>query len=506
MIGRRAGSEPTPDPPVTARRAPPSRKRAELVVAFSADAATLDPRLAFNVPAQSISRHLYEPLVHHDVRGHLRPGLATSWCWRDGNRTLDLTLQPGVRFHTGALMTARDVKYTFDTTLSPDTRSRQKPTLFDIADTEILDDLTLRIRTHVPARSLLSTLSLYPLGIVNAASVSESAGVLAPPADGTGPFRCVEYVPGELAVLERSPTYWGRPSRLDRLTIRIVPDVSDRIEALLAGQVLMVNNVPHALIPRIRQTPGLRLAEVVTARSIYGQINLTRPPFQDRRVRIALNYAIDKRQLVHRVLGGHGQVARGLVAPSVQGHEPTMRAWPYDPTRATSLLAQVGYSADAPLALRLIGPAGRFAQDEQVGVAVAEAMAGVGIRVRYRALPESQYTAARDDVEAWDVLLSGWCVHTLEADFLLSRNFDREWVSVGYRNPAVTALLARARAVSQTWRSTAFYRTAQQLIWRDAPWIWLYYQSDVHAVSTRLTGFTARPDEFLLFHTAALAG
>src|SRR5262245_16898110 len=135
---RRDPSAPVTERPASSRRPPPARRRAELAVAFSADAATLDPRLAFNVPAQSISRHLYEPLVHHDMRGQLRPGLATSWRWRDGNRTLDLTLQPGVRSHTGAVMTACDVKYTFDTTLGPEARSRQKPTLFYIADTEIL--------------------------------------------------------------------------------------------------------------------------------------------------------------------------------------------------------------------------------------------------------------------------------------------------------------------------------------------------------------------------------
>ena len=477
--------------------------RREVPVAFSSDAATLDPTRAFNVPAQSIVRHLYEPLVYHDMRGNLRPVLAESWAWRNDSRILDLTLRRGVQFHGGEPLTARDVKYTFDRILSSGSTSPQKPTLFYVEDTEIIGERTIRIRSRVPARPLLPILSLYPLGILNAQWTTTHHDDVAVHANGTGPFRLVQYEPGRHAVLERNPRYWGTRAAIERLTVRVIPDAYARVRSLLGGEVMMVNDVRPDQIPAISGAPGLRMSEAVTARLIYGQINLTRPPFGDRRVRHALNYAVDKERIVRRVLRGHGQVANCPVAPSVRGHNPDMVPWPCDPARARSLLGEAGYSARSPLPVRLVGPAGRFALDERVGEAVAENLAEAGIRISYRAMGERDYVRTRADLAAWDVLLSGWCVHTLEADFLLSRNFYHEWVPVGYANQEVRRLLDQARAVDDGRQSVEIYRRAQALIWDDAPWIWLYYQPGLHAVSDRLTGFHAQADEFLLLHDAA---
>jgi ABC-type transport system substrate-binding protein len=473
-------------------------------VALSTDAETLDPRLAFNVPAQSIIRHIYEPLVTHNMRGYLAPVLAVSWIWSEDARALDMKLREGVTFHDGTPLTARDVKYTFDTILAPESGSRQKPTLFYVAETETIDDLTIRIHTHIPARPLLPTLSLYPLGIMNADWARYRNGKIGVEANGTGPFRVIDYIPGRQVVLEANPTYWGQRPRTNRLIIRIVEDDDARVQALLSGEVMMINNVPPRHIPKITQDIGLRLWESVTARTIYGQINLTNPSFGDRRVRHALNYAVDKERIVQRVLGGHGQAASCPVAPSVFGHYLDMKPWPYDPEQARSLLAQVGYTASAPLTVRLIGPSGRFVLDEQVGEALAACLANVGIRTTYRSVERDAYADARFRLTDWDVILSGWCVHTLEADFLLSRNFYHEWVPVGYSNPEVKAILDRVRAITDIPQTESLYHKAQQLIWNDAPWIWLYYQADVHAASERLGGFNARPDEFLLFHGASL--
>jgi len=467
----------------------------ELAVALSLDPGSLDPRIVWSIPGMGLVYHMYDKLLFTDEKGTLIPELATSWQWTNPT-TLRFQLRRGVKFHNGETFTAASVKYTLESTIAPDFKSPHKSFLSVIESVQVVDDYTVDIKTKTPARPLLRNLTYtFMLPAKAGAAMGKE---LATKAVGAGPYKLVEYLPGQRVVMERFDGYWGAKPPTRRLTFRIIPEDGTRLATLQAGEVAFVNNVPFDQVRRIDADPNLKVLVNPGDRIIFLAFRYDKEPFTNRDVRMAINHAIDREAIVKHILGGRGQVANAPIGPTIFGYH-AMKPYEYNPEEARKLLARAGYGQG--LKIKLGGTNGRNPMDKQVAETIVGQLAKVGINAELDA-PEwgtfySSFTGGK-----YDAALLGWGAASGEPDFILTLHFDSRYSLNKYKNEKVDALLERARREFDPEAAKRIYAEAQELIWADAPWAPLYFQPTVSGVSDKLQGFIPYPSEYLLFRRA----
>jgi peptide/nickel transport system substrate-binding protein len=482
--------------------APDDEGADELVVALTPDPINMSPWLPNSMTGYSMHYHVHEPVIFRDENMELTPVLAESWEQVEPT-TLQLNLRQGVMFTNGEELTSEAVKFSYEKVLDEGHGALWRGMIASISEIETPDDYTVLLHTPEPNRALLRNLTL--VGIMTENIFDEIGGDWATNAIGTGPYKFVEFRPAERLVLERNDDYWGDLAATRRLDIRVITETGTRVSALQTGEVLVVNNVPPDQVDRIEQDPNLEIMSTPTARIVYLGIRVDREPFDDVRVRQAINYAVNAEEIVEGLFLGLTDAADGPLAPMVYGAKNDFGVWPYDPDRARELLEEAGVSQGQRIVLGT--PDGRYIQDRQVSEAVAGYLAEVGFDVDFRAAEfgEFQNEVLRGAESEYDLHLLAWGVINMEPDYQLRAHFHSEWTDTrtGYGNPEVDELLDNAAAsVDDDDQALEYLHAAQEIIWEECPWIWLYYQPEIHGVNTRVSGYTPRPDEYILFQWA----
>jgi peptide/nickel transport system substrate-binding protein len=473
----------------------------QLVVGISTDPVTLDTRQSQNTTGVSQIDHILEPLVLlNPDTGKLVGVLAESWeptssGWR-------LHLRRGVRFHNGQEFTAEDAKYTLDSIVDPANVKWVQPTIRGkmqrLARVEVQDRYTCTLDTGGFSRAFLSTLT--QVGIVPASAAAEGPRFAQNPI-GTGPYRYVEFIPGEHLTVEANPDYWqkGLP-KTRRLTFRILPENETRLAALESGEVSYINNVPPDAIARIKRRSDLDVVTQTTTRFVHIQMVNDHKPFDNRNVRLAVNYAIDKDGIWRGIMGGLGQITTAPWPSNMLGFNSQLKPYPYDPSRAKRLLDEAGVSS---VRIKYGGPNGRYLNDKQVSEAVITQLQAVGIAAD---VDIREFGAFFQNVFArrYDAFLLGYSYAGLDPD-----NAREFWSSksslADYKNPEVDRLFAQGDATSNLTVAADVYRRLAAIVWNDVPYAWMYYQPDISGVNRRLRGWTPRKDELVYFTSAWLA-
>jgi peptide/nickel transport system substrate-binding protein len=321
---------------------------------------------------------------------------------------------------------------------------------------------------------------------------------------GTGQMRFVEYRPGQHVLVEANPSYWGKKSSVSRMRIRFIPENGTRLAALEAGEVMMINNVPPDQVGTLRANPNLQVIAVPSNRVIFVGLRNDRKPFNDKRVRQAMNYAVDREAITKGIFSGMAPIARAPLPSGVFGFHPGLQPYPYDPERAKKLLAEAGATGAT---FNFGAPNGRYLMDKQVGEAIAGYLEAIGLKVVFENPSWSTFVSEITKFEKakYDGYMFGWGIVTAEPDQLMGEHF----YSVNarrtlYNNPEVDRLILDARENFDEARVRADYQKAQEILWSDCPWIWLYEQPDITAINKKLKGFVGRRDEYLMFWDAAL--
>jgi peptide/nickel transport system substrate-binding protein len=285
-----------------------SAQTGELTIAVATDPLTLDPRGASNIISWSLAYHIADPLVGKDKDLKIVPLLAESWD-RPDPLTWRFKLRRGVKFQNGEDVTAAAVKATLDVMIDPELAKAKKVQVSafirgnfrTVERVEAPDPYTVLIKTKAPYRPML--LGLSQLGIAPASALDGGEAYVAHPV-GAGPYKFVEYVPGSRLVLEANPTYWGAKPAFKRVVVRIIPENATRVAALQTGEVQAIYNVPPDAIDRLKGNKDLVVQETLTTRYNYLYLQNDRPPFNDKRVRLAINYALDKDQITRVIFKG----------------------------------------------------------------------------------------------------------------------------------------------------------------------------------------------------------
>jgi peptide/nickel transport system substrate-binding protein len=488
--------------PSFAYAGPASRSADLLKVAISGDPGNLHPWLANGVPQWSTFwPTIYESLLWRDGDMNLTGHLVERW--EVAGADIKLFLRRGITYHNGRPFDADSVRYAFEQITSASSRSLWKGFMSPVQRTSAQDSHTVTLHLDQPTRAVLSNLVLISAIEPNHARTVGDRIAVQPV--GTGPYKFVEYVPGTHLIVEANPSYWGPKPKINRIQFRWIRDDSTRIAALEAGEAHIVNNVPPDAIARIEGNSRLRVLTSSTTRVMFFSFRADRPPFSDKRVRQALNYAIDRQAIVRNILGGRaGQVITGPVHPSVLGGDVQVPQYTYDPQKARALLREAGASGAKVL---LGAPNGRYINDKQVAEAVLGYLQGVGLDASLELREFSTYIGdvQRGQQTRWDLYMLGIAPPSFDADFLRD-----QWTPPGstrwngYSNPQINKMYEDSSLISDRRIARLALHKVLAAIWDDPPWLFMYYQNSVDAVDRRVTGFRTLPDEFLRFAPADL--
>lgn len=463
----------------------------EVTIAQGIDAEYLDVQLTNNIVTLIINTSIYDTLLTRDKNLQLEPRLATSYK-AVGDKVWEVKLRQAVKFHNGEPFDASAVKFSVERINRADFKSPQKGWFSTIDRVEIVDPHTVRFHTKTPDPVMPARMTLmYQLPPKYAAQVGDAQVNLKPV--GTGPFKFVEWVKNDRIVVEANDEHWTGKPAVRRATWKPIPETQARIAALQTGQADIIVNIPPDQIQSLSGAKNFRVEKTPSCRVIYiGVAQIKGGPLADRRVRQAINHAVDVQGIIDAVLLKNGNRINSSMSPAVWGYDPTIPLYEYNPKKAKELLAAAGFPQG--LTLTLQSPNGRYLMDKDVAQAVAGQLTEAGIKTTVKLMEWGSYVKSVFDHKTEDLFLIGWCLPSLDPDHWVWPNLHTGEQVSQYSNPDVDRMMEQARSEMNADKRKQLYSQLLRLIRDDAPWLFLYQQTDIYGVSSRIK-WTPRGDE-----------
>ena len=405
---------------------------AEFTWAFQGDVQEMDPQARRETFTTSFVNNIMEGLVRYDENLRVEPALATEWELVEPTRWR-FSLRPDVTFHNGNPFTADDVVATYERGSSPDSFFRGS--IANIVAVEKVDDLTVDVVTDLPYPLVLNDLTNMLIfdkewmeehdatKPVNPAEGQD--GYSMHHANGTGPFKLVEFRPDDRTILEVNEDWWDNANKkhnLTRVVFRPIKSDATRVAALLSGEIDMMFPAPLQDIERINATPGYKVIESPELRTLFMGFELGddelhdsnikgENPLRKQLVREAIMQAIDIDLIVEKVMRGHAIPASVIMPKALNGYDDRLdgRFLPYDPDAAKEKLAEAGYPDGFSMGMDC--PNDRYVNDEEVCVAIVAMLARVGITANLTAQTRANHFPKVQAGES-DFWMLGWAAST----------------------------------------------------------------------------------------------
>jgi ABC-type transport system substrate-binding protein len=471
---------------------------------------------------------LYDQLVRFDETLTIQPELAESWAVSEDGLTWTLDLREGVQFHDGTPFNAEAVRLHIERLQSDEWASPNRSLWDHITSVEVLDEQTIALTTEEPFGPMLFYLAHGSGGIASPAAVEEWDKDFVEHPVGTGPYRLESFTPGVEVVMVRNEDYWGDRPALDRVVFRQVPEPGTRVAMLETGEAQIIAEVPPEEIERLSADPNIDIIEQTGLRTFFIAFNFDLPELQDLRVREALNYAVDKQEIVDSIFLGLAEPLDSPVSSAMPGHV-SIGTYAYDPEQATALLVEAGWTDTdgdgivdkdgEPLHLRML-ISDAYPKEQEVAEAVQLYLRDVGVDVELwqtdAASVRSFQKVARNEV---DYDLVNWAFNASDGD--ITYHLESMWVSnpddaappyqwnLGwYSNPELDEIITDTKlgeaAVNPDQR-TELLAEAQAMIWNDATHLWLYTPDLLAGVRSNVEGLQVMPTIFYNLRNVRLA-
>ena len=488
-----------------------------LVVGVVAEPVNLDPAQVTDFNSNRVGRRIVEPLLTFaEESTQLVPNLAESWTISPDGLQYTFKLRKGVKFHDGTPFNAAAVKFSIERQINPE-HPASKIGKYPFANyffgnvkaIEAMDEGTVRFVLKEPRASFLVVMAAAAASMVSPAAMMKAGVDFASAPVGTGPFRYTSWTKGQAVVLEKFPDYWKGAPKIERVVYRPIVEDQARLTELLTGTLDLIVGVPADFVAQLESSPKVNLLKQVGAHVWYLGINNTKKPLDDKRVRQALNYAVNKEAIIRDVLKGTGAISRGPVLPGTWGADPSLAAYPYDPARAKKLLADAGYPNGFSTTMWVPESGSGMQSPVAMAIVMQSNLRAVGVNVTLQTMEWGAYIAKLRTREQ-ELFALSWAAGSEDPDMVMYPLFhSSQWSPNGpnralYKNEKFDALLTEARQVTDQAKRAALYREAQKILVEDAPWVFVDHEIQIAATSKRVQGFKLHPSFDLRVETISL--
>ena len=455
--------------------------KSEIIYCQGSDLTTLDPSFSSQERAYGFYVQMFDTLVKYDTDLNLLPGLATEWSWSEDNKDLSMTLREGVTFHDGSAFTGEDVAYTMDVN---DEYGKFGGTY---ESTEVVDDTHVIIHLNAPNPAVIYTLTCPDMSILpsDVHSADPEAFKFAPV--GTGPYKFDSYEEGNYYTAVRYDGYWGEAPKTEKITLKIVPEASQRTILLQTGEVDVAYEIPLSDIDMLTATGDYEILTCPSMKNVFLEFNCSSEgPVGNSLVRQAIACAIDKNVIIDNLLYGYGTVADCFIPETAHDYMDTT-ANTYNLDQAKQYLKEAGYEDGFSFTLWV----NTNQTYQEIASVIADQLAQLNITVNIVSQDDNTSFAlveARDP--SYEAILDFWQTCSGHADYsfrgaLLSdaiANFSL------YNNPDYDATYYEYAATPEGAERDALLEQLYGYLTKDTPSVVLYNEVKYVAVRSDLEG------------------
>jgi len=475
--------------------APSSTGAKPITVVQAADVPNLDPSRNLVVHVYNVADNVLDTPTYLDRNLKVQPRLATSWNAVD-DATWEVKFRTDAKFHDGTPFDTSAVKASFD--YQTDSAAGSRTFFANWASLDVVDASTVRVKTKAPEPYFPNTLSR--LWIFSPADLKDPT-VFGSKMTGTGPFKLTEFTQGQQIAITANSTYWGGAPKINGVVYRAAPEASARTAMLQAGQADVVVNLPVEQAKQVESSDQLRLGAVTGLRGVPLMIDTrSGPPLSDVRVRQAMNYAVDKDAIIKNILGGYAQQQPATISPLIEGHNPDIQPYAYDPEKAKQLLSDAGYANGFDMEFH--HPTGRWMKDAEAAQAIAQMLGKVGIKANLLTAEYSTFfsTWSKGDYKGMSMIGVTQPDGTAVSLFNLFLYSKGAW-PFSWTDPQMDTLIEKARStLDQNARIAAFHQL-EQYIHDNAPFLFTWEQKDLYGINKSLK-WEPSSNEFMHFWDA----
>lgn len=465
---------------------------------------SLDPVTA-NITVSTRGASLYlETLVKSSADGkEILPGLAEKWEAADNAKVWTFHLRKGAHFHKNVLgeptlnggreVTAEDVKYSFERLVKMKAarvffassiagfKELNDGKAEEWSGIKILDKYTVQFTLEQSFAPFLAVMTYPNFGVVPKEDAEKWGKEFTFHPVGTGPFILEKWDHDSKIKFVKNPDYWGKDEKgnplpyLDGVELVVIPDNSIAYLEFKKGNIDVLPDIPDEYYQEIKKDFGDTFQQVAGLDVQYYGMNQTKPPFDDIKVRQALNYAVNREGINNLVLNGRYTIAKGVLPPAMPAYNPDMRSYSFDPEKAKALLKEAGFESGFEMTLHY----NNNPRHKAIAEAIQAQVSDLGIKME---LSSSEIGAHYDAVRRGDygIFRAGWAGDYVDADNFLytlfySGNIGPQGNYSQYKNDEVDAWMTEARRETDPAKRIELYKKAEQKIVDDAVWLFLFY-------------------------------
>lgn len=473
-----------------------------VTLAMEAEPISMDPQNVTDGNSISVQSTMFEGLMTFNDKMEPIPQLATEYAFNEDATEITFTLREGVTFHDGSPFNAEVVKANLDFVLDEKNGMARRNFFSFIKEVVVKDPTHVTIVATSPNSTMLSYLahpasSMKSMEAIKKKQADASFNLDRNPV-GTGPYQFGEWKDNQHVKLVPYENYWNKDAKakVEAIVYKPVTEASTRINMLKAGETDIISKLPTLNAKEIASDSNYNLFTAPSLNVYYVGINMKDKKYADKRVRQAMNHAINKDDLIAGVLDGYGQVADSPIAPNTYGYAQ-QKVYEYNPDQAKKLLAEAGVKDGFEATL--------WTRNSSEFIAIAENVAmqldKVGIKAKVQAFESGTLFDMLDNNKGTDLWIGRWSPGTGEVDYGIRPNFHTKSFGPAnnnsgfYSNPQVDQLLDEAITIANKDEAMKKYAEVQRIIVEDAPWVFLHVPDNVVAKASSVTSVTVLPSD-----------
>jgi peptide/nickel transport system substrate-binding protein len=485
-----------------------ARADTTLVIDLAADPTGLDPEAVTNNTSNFIMGTIYDSLIRYKPgTAEPAPGVAERWEVSADGRTYTFHLRHGIRFQDGTPLDASAVIWNVDRLLNKNNpqfiyntgtvEGHIDDTFGGLTGYRAIGDDTVEYSFKEPVAPFLNSIAMEGNGLVGPAAAAKWGKDYRNHPVGSGPFVFREHRARDQVILDANPDYWNGRPKVDHLVFKEYPEPQAAVLALKRGEMQILCDVSTQSVPAIRSDPNLELLTQpgLTASGVALPVDV--PPFNDKRVRQALNYAVDKEALNKGLFQGLAVTMTSPLPNGIFGFDASLKGYPYDPEKAKQLLADAGVKDLKVEFLTYNSPRGYNPVGAALAVAIQGYLKKIGVDVEVRQMEVGAFisTVRAGTYKGWT--LQGWTTTNGDPDNFIGELFGGRAIPIHnwshYHDPTVDRLIAEAVAATDRTQRAAIYQEAQRKVLEDAPWLFINSTTQIRAIRKSVKGLRLNP-------------